>query len=83
MFYRENGQFKTSYLADEQIFPIRQDRIAIALLLFVAVVVVPAFASEYIVRGILIPFLILSLAALGFLLVRPQGLFGEKIIDRV
>ncbi len=41
MFYRENGQFKTSYRADQQIFPIRQDRIAIALLLVLAFVVVP------------------------------------------
>ena len=29
MFYRENGQFKTTYRADLQIFPILQDRIAI------------------------------------------------------
>ncbi len=29
MFYRENGQFKTSYRADQQIFTIRQDKIAI------------------------------------------------------
>ena len=26
MFYREAGQFKTSYAADMAIFPIRQDR---------------------------------------------------------
>ena len=26
MFYRENGQFKTTYRADQQIFPIAQDR---------------------------------------------------------
>ena len=32
MFYRENGQFKTSYRSDQQIFPIAQDRIAIAIL---------------------------------------------------
>ncbi|NDG35698.1 MAG: hypothetical protein EBX57_10800 [Betaproteobacteria bacterium] len=25
MLYRENGQFKTSYQADQQIFPIAQD----------------------------------------------------------
>jgi branched-chain amino acid transport system permease protein len=29
MFYRENGQFKTSYRADQQIFPITQDRWAV------------------------------------------------------
>jgi len=33
MFYRENGQFKTSYRADQQVFPIAQGRIAIFLLL--------------------------------------------------
>jgi branched-chain amino acid transport system permease protein len=65
MLYRENGQFKTSYRADSQIFPIRQDRIAMALLLLLAFVLVPLFASEYLFRAILIPFLILSLAALG------------------
>jgi branched-chain amino acid transport system permease protein len=65
MFYRENGQFKTSYRADQQIFPITQDRIAIALVLAVAYVLVPMLASEYIFKAIFIPFLILSLAAIG------------------
>lgn len=65
MFYRENGQFKTSYRADQQIFPIRQDRWAIAALLVLAFAVVPAVASEYWLRAILVPFLILSLAAIG------------------
>jgi len=65
MFYRENGQFKTSYRADQQIFPILQDRIAIALLLAVAFVAVPMLASDYLFRAILIPFVIMSLAALG------------------
>jgi len=65
MLYRENGQFKTTYRADQQIFPILQDRIAIVLLLVVAFVVVPVVADAYTLRAILIPFLILSLAALG------------------
>lgn len=65
MFYRENGQFKTSYRADQQIFPILQDRIAIGLLLAIAFVVVPLTAPEYLLRAVLLPFLILSLAALG------------------
>jgi branched-chain amino acid transport system permease protein len=65
MFYRETGQFKTSYGADQQIFPIRQDRIGIALVLAVAFVGVPLFSSEYWFSAILIPFLIFSLAALG------------------
>lgn len=65
MFYREAGQFKTSYLADSQIFPIRQDRWAMVLLLVVAFGVVPFVASQYWFSAILIPFLIFSLAALG------------------
>ena len=65
MFYREAGQFKTSYAADGQIFPIRQDRIALGILLVVAAAVVPLFASPYLLSAILIPFLIFSLAALG------------------
>jgi branched-chain amino acid transport system permease protein len=65
MLYRENGQFKTSYRSDQQVFPILQDRIAIAVLLGLAIVAVPLLASEYLMRAVLIPFLILSLAALG------------------
>jgi branched-chain amino acid transport system permease protein len=65
MLYRENGQFKTSYRADQQVFPILQDRVAIALVLALAFIAVPLFASEYLLRAILIPFLILALAALG------------------
>ena len=65
MIYRENGQFKTNYRADQQIFPILQDRIAIALFMAFAFVVMPLLGSEYLFRAILIPFLILSLAALG------------------
>jgi branched-chain amino acid transport system permease protein len=65
MIYRENGQFKTSYSADQQVFAIRQDRVAMGLLLAVAFVAVPLLGTEYLFRAILIPFLILALAALG------------------
>jgi branched-chain amino acid transport system permease protein len=65
MLYRENGQFKTSYRADQQIFPIRQDRLVILALVALAFLAVPFLASEYAFRAILTPFLILSLAALG------------------
>jgi branched-chain amino acid transport system permease protein len=65
VLYRENGQFKTTYRADQQIFPIAQDRLFFYALMAVAFVVVPFFASDYIFRAILIPFLIFSLAALG------------------
>jgi branched-chain amino acid transport system permease protein len=65
MFYRENGQFKTSYRADQQILPITQDRIAMGLILAVAFILVPMLASEYMFKAIFVPFLILSLAAIG------------------
>ena len=65
MFYRENGQFKSSYRADLGLFPIAQDRWAMLALAAVAFVVVPLVASDYSFRAVLIPFLILSLAALG------------------
>ena len=65
MFYREAGQFKTSYGADQAVFPIRQDRVAIAIILALAFLAVPTLASEYFLRAIFIPFLILSLAAIG------------------
>ncbi|MBL8490635.1 MAG: branched-chain amino acid ABC transporter permease, partial [Rhodocyclaceae bacterium] len=47
MFYRETGQFKTSYAADQQIFPIRQDRIGVGLLVVFAFAVVPFVADQY------------------------------------
>ena len=65
MFYREAGQFKTTYESDNQIFPIRQDRYALLAVLALALVVVPLFASPYMLSAILIPFLIFALAALG------------------
>ena len=65
MLYRENGQFKTSYAADQQIFPIAQDRWAILGILVFAFIAIPLLGDEYLMRAILIPFLILSLAALG------------------
>ncbi|KQR63036.1 branched-chain amino acid ABC transporter permease [Acidovorax sp. Leaf160] len=65
MFYRENGQFKSSYRADMGLFPVAQDRWAILGLLAVAFVLVPMVGSDYFFRAIAIPFLILSLAAIG------------------
>ena len=65
MIYREAGQFKTSYASDGGIFPIRQDRIAMGVILAIAFVVVPFVGNDYWFGAILIPFLILSLAALG------------------
>ena len=65
MYYRENGQFKVSYRADEQVFPILQDRAAMIGLLVFAFVAVPFIASDYLFLAIIIPWLILALAAIG------------------
>ncbi|MBL8588836.1 MAG: branched-chain amino acid ABC transporter permease [Methylobacteriaceae bacterium] len=71
MFYRETGQYKTSYAADMAVFPILQDRIGVGLMLLVAAVGIPLFATLFPATGnfflqvIMIPFLIFALAAIG------------------
>jgi len=65
VFYREAGQFKTSYAADQAVFPLLQDRVFIAIWAAAGFVLVPLLSSEYLLRAILIPFLIMALAALG------------------
>ena len=65
MLYREAGQFKATYVEDQQIFPIRQDRIAVAVLLAIAFLGVPLIANEYWLSAILTPVLIFALATLG------------------
>jgi branched-chain amino acid transport system permease protein len=65
MIYRETGQFKSTYASDQQLFPILQDRVFVIGFLAFAFGAMPFLGSEYLFRAILIPFLILSLAALG------------------
>jgi branched-chain amino acid transport system permease protein len=65
MLYREAGQFKTSYAADQAIFPIPQDRVVFLLILLVGFVVVPLVASDYALLTIMIPFLVFALASIG------------------
>ena len=65
MFYREVGQYKSSYGADQALFPILQDRIGIAVILLLAFVGVPLTASSFTIDSILIPVLVLALAATG------------------
>ena len=117
MFYREAGQYKTSYAADMAVFPLRQDRIGLALI--VAAAYALSFSNDFMLQAVLIiggfssiPGAIVGgliigvgekigefywgplvgggietwlayVIALLFLLYRPQGLFGEKIIERV
>lgn len=65
MFYREVGQYKSSYRADQAIFPITNDRIGVMLILIVAFVVPPLSGNQYIMGPILTQLLVFGLAALG------------------
>jgi len=65
MFYREVGQYKTNYPADQAIFPIGNDRIGIIAILLVAYIVPPLYGSQYIMGPILTQLLVFGLAALG------------------
>ncbi|GGG67367.1 branched-chain amino acid ABC transporter permease [Salipiger pallidus] len=65
MLYRTAGQFKTSYKADQALFPVRQDAVLLGVILILAWVVFPLMASEFTFQTLLIPILIYSLAALG------------------
>ncbi len=65
MLYREAGQFKTTYKADMAVFPIRQDRIGLGIILAIAYVAVPLLGTNFFISSIMIPFLVFSLAAIG------------------
>jgi len=65
MLYREAGQFKSTYRGDQQMLPILQDRVLMLALLAFAFFAVPFIASDYLFLSIIIPFLILTLAAIG------------------
>jgi branched-chain amino acid transport system permease protein len=64
MLYREAGQFKTTYAADMAVFPLREDRIGLAVVVGLAYLL--AFVgSGFLLQAVLIPFLVFSLAAIG------------------
>ncbi len=65
MFYREAGDFRTTYAEDQQTFPIKFDRYRYYLVLFIAIVVVPFVVNDYWVNSLLLPFLIYAIAAIG------------------
>jgi branched-chain amino acid transport system permease protein len=47
------------------VFPLREDRIGLTVILFIAFVVLPLTADEFMLQAVLIPFLIFSLASIG------------------
>ena len=65
MFYREAGDFKTSYAADSQTFPIAFDRYRYWVVLAFAFLVVPFIINDYWLNAVMLPFLIYAVAAIG------------------
>ncbi|WBU53389.1 branched-chain amino acid ABC transporter permease [Paracoccus sp. SCSIO 75233] len=65
MFYREAGDFKTSYCDDGQTFPIKLDRMGYYVILGVAAMVVPFVINDYWASAVLLPFLIYAIASIG------------------
>jgi branched-chain amino acid transport system permease protein len=65
MFYRDAGQYKSTYAADRAVFPLREDRIGLAIILLIAFVGIPLFASDFVVKTVMMPFLVFALAAIG------------------
>src|SRR3954464_7764519 len=65
MLYREAGQFKTTYAADVAVFPLREDRAGIVIILLIAFVLIPLTSHDFMLQAVLIPFLVFSLASIG------------------
>ncbi|WP_322867814.1 branched-chain amino acid ABC transporter permease [Aquicoccus sp. G2-2] len=65
MFYREAGDFKTSYVDDNQTFPIKFDRYRYYAVMFIAFAIIPFILNDYWVNAIMLPFLIYAIAAIG------------------
>ena len=65
MLYREAGDFKTSYEADNQTFPIAFDRYRYWVVLAIAFLVIPFMINDYWANAIFVPFLIYAIAAIG------------------
>ena len=65
MLYREAGQYKSTYAADMAVFPLREDRLGIAVILAIAFIAIPFFGSDFFIASVMIPFLVFSLAAIG------------------
>ena len=65
MFYREAGDFKTTYRDDGQTFPLRLDRIGYYVILAIAFLVMPFVINDYWANAVFVPFLIYAIAAIG------------------
>ncbi len=65
MFYRESGNFRTTYAKDQQTFPLKVDRWTVLVVVALAFFVVPLVINDYWEKSVLVPFLVWSMAAIG------------------
>ncbi|WP_114286313.1 branched-chain amino acid ABC transporter permease [Candidatus Halocynthiibacter alkanivorans] len=65
MFYREAGDFKTSYEDDSQTFPIKFDRLRYYAVLAVAFGIIPFIINDYWANAVFVPLMIYTIAAIG------------------
>ncbi len=65
MFYREAGDFSTTYQQDSQTFPIKFDRYRYYIVLAVAFGIIPFIINDYWASAVFVPFLIYAIAAMG------------------
>lgn len=65
MFYREVGEFRTSYAEDSQTFTITLDRRLYYATLIAAFGIIPFLINDYWANAVFVPFLIWAMAALG------------------
>src|ERR1700685_2552469 len=65
MIYRHTGVLTASYRAERRWVPYRIDRWALTAFVAFAALIVPFIGNDYLFSAILLPFLALSLAAIG------------------
>ena len=65
MFYREVGDFQTTYPGDSQTFQIDLDKYGYYIILCIAFVLVPFVINDYWANAVMVPFLVWAIAAMG------------------
>lgn len=65
MYYRDGGQYKTTYKDDLMVFPLREDRIGICAIIFISIFVIPIFGSDFLLNAVMTPILVYALATIG------------------
>jgi branched-chain amino acid transport system permease protein len=65
MLYREAGQLKTSYAADQAIFRLHEDRTALFVIVALAYLAVPFGLDSFWLNAVAMPFFAYAMAAMG------------------